>query len=178
MSDFRIYKPRKDKNTNQFVGAASSIQVVDKKYKTRSDKEYVETQVFWTITPQVGEDTNGNASFDWKNEKNPNGKQIVMNLGDPDIGELLCVLNRVKDKVGQPSGQGLFHKTNETSNSSLKLEYSTSRTPDKYDNGYMLTISKKSGDELLKYSHSISLAEGELIKIILTDAIRRKYWVQ
>jgi hypothetical protein len=175
MSEFRIYKPRKDKD-GKFVGAASAIQVVDKKVK-KGEREFTETMVFWTSTPQTGEDANGNSSFDWKSEKNPNGKQVVMSLGDPDIGELLAVLNGLKKKVGQPSGKGLYHQTNENANSAMSFEHRDSNDAAKYDSGYIVTVSKKVGPDLVKVSHSLSLAEGEILKVILTDAIRRKYWV-
>lgn len=172
MSEFRIYKPRKDSN-GKFVGAASKVQVVKKKNRDGYD----EVMVFWTSANQTGEDEKGNSRFDWKSDKNPESKQVVMLLGDPDIGEILCVLNGVKNKVGQPSGKGLFHQTNDTASSSFSLEKRQNSDPSKYDDGYIMRISSKRNNELVAVSHSLSLGEGEILRVMLSNAIIEKYGV-
>lgn len=173
MSEFRIYKPYKDKNTNTFKGYASKIEVNEKEVKV-GDKTYLKLHVFWTMTEQTGEDERGNASFNWVTDKNPNGKQVVISLGDPDLGEFLAVLNGVKKKIGQPNGKGLYHETSDTANKGMTFEYVEKEG---YDSGYRVGLSKKDENGVVKFSHTISLGEAEILKIIFTDAIRKKYWV-
>jgi hypothetical protein len=180
MSEFRIYKPFKDKNTGQFKGYASKIEVNEKEVEVNK-KKYMKLHVFWTMTEQIGEDENGNASFNWVSEKNPNGKQVVISLGDPDIGEFLAVLNGVKKKVGQPNGKGLYHETSEKANKGMTFEFvekevKPGETP-QYDPGYRVGLSKKDENGVVRFSHTISLGEAEILKILFTDAIRKKYWV-
>ena len=174
MGEFRIYKPRKDKE-GKFVGAASSITVRRDKKTKANGFETNDVVIFWTATNQTGEDANGNAKFDWRSEKNPNGKQVIMSLGDPDVGELLAVLNGVKDRVGQPSGKGLYHQTSETANSALTFERRKSNDPTKFDDGYLVKLSSKRDGELIAVSHTLSLAEAEILRVILTDSIVSQY---
>lgn len=167
LQEFRIYKPNNNKN-----GAASKLELRNKTVE-KGDNTYSEWMMFWTGANQTGEDANGNASFDWKTKEKP-GKEVVLKLGDPDIGELLAVLNKSKDKVGGPEGKGLYHQ-NERGNSSLSFEYSKSTNP-KYDDSYRFRLSSKVGDNpVLEVKHTITLAEAEIIKEILLGYVRKKY---
>lgn len=168
-----------DKVTKEAKGSASKIEVKDKIFNKGKENEYKQQCVFWTSTKQTGEDSNGNASFNWVSEKNPDGKQVIMSLGDPDIGEILAVLNGVKEQVGPPNGKGIYHETSETANSSFKFSRIKLK-PEQIgvkDGGYSMTISSKKDGQLLSVSHTLSLAEAEILKVILTDSVRRKYWV-
>ena len=175
MSEYRIYKPRKDQATNKFVGAATKWESKIKEKKTKAGKVFKEIQLFVTGTNQIGEE-NGNATFNWKTEKNKNGKQVIMKLGDPDVGEILCLLNRKKDKLGTPKQSGLFHQ-NEKGNTTLQMEFRKSQKPTDFDDSFTLRLSAKAKNEgaALVVSHTLTLAEAEILKNLLEGAIRRKY---
>jgi hypothetical protein len=167
LQEFRIYKPTKEKK-----GAASKLELRQKEVQ-KGDFTYQEWMMFWTGANQTGEDASGNASFDWKTKEKP-GKEVVLKLGDPDIGDLLAVLNKSKDKVGGPQGKGLYHQ-NDRGNSSLSFEFVKSNNP-QYDDSYRFRLSSKIGDApVLEVKHTITLAEAEIIKEILTGYIRKKY---
>lgn len=172
MPDFKIYKPySKD---GQALGAASQLELKEREQNGRK-----EVLMFWTATKQKTVGTNEkDATFDWKSEKNPEGKMVVIKLGDADVGELLSVLNgRYADKikVGGPSGKGLYHQ-NTKGNSSLSLEYVPSSDKTKYDANYRVRFSSKVGDEpVFEVRHSITLGEAECIRCILEMYVRIKY---
>ncbi len=151
MKEFRIYKPNKDK-----TGAATKFQLSLKKY----DK-YEEFILFLESAKQTGLDSDGNASFGWKDTT----LKVIMKLEPTDIGELLLVLTGQKEKVG--SGKGLYHE-NTKGNTILQFER-------KGDTGYAYRLSNKQGDKLLAIQHMISPAEGEILRVLLTTALNRSF---
>lgn len=184
LKEFRIYKPFKDKTTGQFKGAASKIELRRKDVEKvdAEGKKYTvyEWMMFWTGTVQKGEDDKGNASFDWQTKEKP-GKQVCLKLGDPDVGDLLAVLNGQKPQVGGMAGKGIYHE-NDKGNSSLTFKYNDGKVDDgkgnmvqKYEPSYRLRVSSKVGSTLIAAEHSITLGEAEILKEILLGYVRKKY---
>jgi hypothetical protein len=160
--EFRIYKPRKEN------GSACSFQVSLKQDK----RGYRKLLLFCMVAPQTGVSSDGNASFAWKDPQ----KLITATLGDPDIGEILLVLNDKKQYAGPPGKNdkppaGLYHR-NSRGNTIVKFE----RT-EKW--GLQLTMSaQRDGQSASRVSVSITDGEAELLKILLVEYIRAKYlWI-
>lgn len=161
---WRVYKPKKSND-----GAASRLEmkIVVKEEEGKNGK-YTnrEVFVFWVSAQQTGTDANGNASFGWEDP----AKNVTLKLGEPDIGEILNVLNGAKDQAGTVGGkfEGLFHQ-NEKGSTSFSLK--------KADNGgYYLRVSKKVGTGApVIVTHQISLAEGQILKILLEASVRQSY---
>jgi len=179
LKEFRIYKPFKDKTTGQFKGAASKIELRRKDVEKvdAEGKKYTvyEWMMFWTGTVQKGEDDKGNASFDWQTKEKP-GKQVCLKLGDPDVGDLLAVLNGQKPQVGGMAGKGIYHE-NDKGNSSLTFKYNDGKVDgaQKYEPSYRVRVSSKIGSTLVAAEHSITLGEAEILKEILLGYVRKKY---
>lgn len=163
MKDFRIYRPYKE---NQ--GAASKIQVVEK-IREKGDRKYAEVMIFWEAAPQLSIDENSNATFDWASQENKEGKSITMKLGMVDLGEILAVLNGRKDFVGTKKDQGLFHKTDESHNKGFQFYL------DDQGRGYYFRMSEKGPSGLKQVRHGLSFSDGELLKVVLSEAVRLYY---
>lgn len=155
MASWRIYKPNKTNN-----GAASQWQLSEKK-----DEKYDKWMFFLTVTKQTGV-SDGNASFGWEQA----GSVINMKLGEVDLGELLTVLNGLSGAAGK-DGKGLFHKTPK---GNTVLQFSKLEKDGNFY-GYGLRISKKLTDdkEATMIQHMISLAEGEILRVILAEALKK-----
>jgi len=164
MKDFRVYRVTKN-NT----GAASKVQVVEKT-KQKGDKTYSEINVFWESTVQVGVDTDGNGQFDWtKNGDDTTGKgSITLKLGMVDVGELLAVLNGRKTCIGTDPSKGIFHKTNSDCNKSMQFVMEEGK-------GYSFRMSEKGPGGLKQVKHTFSFSDGELLRVVLTEAVRMYY---
>lgn len=152
MQEFRIYRPNKTK-----TGAASKFNLSLKK-----KEKYDEYLLFVETTQQTGIDDNGNASFGWKDQD----KRIVMKLEAIDIGEILTVLNGVKNNINE--GKGLFHKSpkNPSHNTVLKLE--------RRDNGFGYQLSNKQ-EKVLSINHMISFAEAEVLRVLLEHSLVKMF---
>jgi hypothetical protein len=176
-AEYRIYKPRLDQ-AGKPSGSATKWEAGWKDVKGANGKTYKEIQMFVTGTNQGGTGKEENAVFDWKTTKNPTGKQVLMKLGDADVGEILAVLGRHKDKLGGPAGSGLFHKNpkNPKASSTLQIEFAPSRDTKQYDPNFKLRLSFKDEKSLvIVQNHIISLGEAEILRNLLEGAIRRKY---
>jgi hypothetical protein len=155
--EFRIYKPRKEN------GSAASFQVSLKE----TTKGYPKLMLFVMVAPQTGL-VDGNAAFAWKEPD----KLITAQLGDPDIGEMLLVLNGAKDFAGPPGKDGkppagLYHR-NPRGNTIVKFEYT--------DKGLFLSLSsQRDGKSANRVSVAISPGEAEILKILLNQFVCEKY---
>ncbi len=156
-NEFRIYriKPTKD-------GAATKWQLSSKQEKY--GKKY---HLFIEGAKQTGIDENENASFEWKDKT----KVVTMKLEFLDVGEILSVLNGIKNQAG--TDKGIYHQ-NPKGSAALSL---TKYVKDGVLMGYNIRLSRKWKDEkeALVIQHSISLAEGEVLRVLLNRAIECFY---
>ncbi len=154
----RIYKPYQENK-----GAASQWQLSFKK-----DKKFDNVMFFLTLTKQTGVDDDKNSTFGWLDPT----KTVTAKLGELDLGEILCVLNGIKEHAGN-GDKGLFHK-NLKGNTIINF---TRAFKDGVFQGYYLKASKKNaGDkEALQIQHTVSIAEGEVIRVLLQNAIEAMY---
>lgn len=155
MNEVRFYKPNKAGN-----GAASKLELrVKTVKKDDQEKSWQEVMLFW-VSAQQGPEKDGNASFFWDQKDK---KQVTLKLGDIDAGEILAVLNNRKEEVG--TGKGLYHQ-NQNGNSSMSFK--------KGDNGYYVRVSSQDKDRnLIAIQHTLTWAEGEILRVMLTEFIRR-----
>ena len=165
-SQWRCYKPKKDGK-----GAASRIEVKIVKTEKQSEDgkkfEIRDVQAFLVSSPQEGEDQNKNAKFSWSNKDDK--KSVTMKLGENDIGEMLAVLNGIKNKAGTDSG--IFHQ-NPNGNTTLSFEYNNANDR-KY---YSLRLAKKGKDgKLVAVSHLVSVGEAQILKVLLERIILTTY---
>ncbi len=153
-NEWRSYKP-----SNAGTGAASKIQVkvIDNGPKGR------DVQSFWVAAKQTGVDENKNASFAWDQKVAPD-KNVVLKMGENDIGEILSVINRQKDKAE------LYHQ-NESGNTTFRLERLTG------DKGvyFRVRLAKKTASGLVEVSHGLTTGEIEILRVLLADIIRLDY---
>jgi hypothetical protein len=158
--EYRIYKPRKSND-----GAASIINISQREM-VHNDKKYIKTLVFWKSANQSGVDERGNAQFHWENPE----QNVNIKLGLPDISEILCVLRGIKQFVGMPpknsneQPRGLYHK-NPLGNSALKFQIN------ERGDGYYVGVSAQRNGQLVTVKHSLTLAEGEILRILLEAAV-------
>ncbi len=164
---FRMIKAKTDTGGNP-AGAASSWRM--------SEKED-DCSLFLEIAPQTGS-PDDMPRFDWR--KFDQGKKewnetnsIVVNLGIPDIGEILLVLNGVKDDAGGTSKDPKFGLYHNNENGSSTIQFSTWKK-DETLLGYGLRVfnNPKEGQKK-SVSHTISLAEGEVLRVLLQNSILR-----
>lgn len=155
--EFRVYKPNKSNNGN-----ASKFQLSVKANKYGDD-----VCIFIETTKQTGMDANDNATFAWKDKE----QTITFKCEETDIGEILTVLNGVKDSLGQKGS--LYHQNNKGS-TTLSLNRAVK---DGVASGYYFQISRKINEtnNVLMLKHTISLGEAEIIRVLLNDAVSRKY---
>lgn len=163
---WRVYKPKK---TNDGAASKLEMKIVNKPAVGKDGSKYTirDVQLFWVTTKQTGVDANDNASFAWEDES----KTVTLKIGEPDIGELLALLNGHKDQAGSPKTDkfpgGLFHK-NDKGSATLVLA--------KYGDGYSLRVSKKSGNnQPVVLNHQITMGEAQVLKVLLESAIRQIY---
>jgi hypothetical protein len=158
--EWRCYKPKNDGK-----GAASKLQIVVKEKKV-GDKVFPRVLLFLTSAPQDGVDENKNARFLWDSDEKTN-----VCLGEPDVADMLLVLGGVKDGLGTLKGDkwsGLFHQNEKAkTNSIINLT--------RLSGGFALSVSTKSGNNSVRVGHMISWGEGEILKILLTEYIKRRY---
>lgn len=166
--EYRIYKPRSSKD-----GAASRLQIRQK------EGQYGPiTYVFWESTKQTGVDDKGNSSFGWKDK----ALCVTMKLEENDIGELLACLNGVKDYAGSKDAKGnykgIYHQ-NTTGNTILQLQKVVGKDGMPPSYGFRISSQKKESKSTVAIQHFISLAEAEILKILLQNALCRMYgWVE
>lgn len=151
LESYKMYKARPDGG-----GAASQFEFSKEK-----------KCIFFEIAPQLPlKDNNGNPTFDW-------AKKLIFKMGVVDMGEILSVLQNVKNGAGPKDKdtekyRGLFH-SNKEGNAILKFEkgmYS----------GYYIGLSvKKGASDPFNFKHAISDGEAVVLNILLTDAIRTIY---
>lgn len=148
MAAFRIYRANKNGN-----GAASSINIRGIKGEFEE-----ETLLFWEASSQAANDKNGNATFAWKDKT----KTVKMKLGEADVGNLLATLNGVQKETK------LFHQ-NKNGNTTLTFAPSEK-------GGYSVRISSKNGNDApVAVSHTISVPEAEVFRVLLNQAVLRLY---
>ncbi len=161
--EFRIYKPTKSNS-----GAASSLQT-----KLTMVKERWELQLFWVATQQVPS-TGENASFAWKDKE----KTVTMKLGDPDVGEMLAVLNGQKDSMGRKEskdkpGKGLYHQ-NANGNTTMSLQENHNDATGEVSY-YVRLASKSKAGKLVEVKHSITVGEAQFLRVLLNHWVLASY---
>lgn len=148
MAAFRIYRANKDKS-----GSASSLNI-----RTVKGEFEDETLLFWEASKQGPDNANGDATFCWKDKT----KTVKMKLAESDVGNLLATL------IGVQKEAKLFHQN---ANGSTTLSLIPS---DK--GGFSVRISSKSGNDApIAISHTISVPEAELLRVLLQQAVVRFY---
>lgn len=159
-TQWRCYKPKKEGN-----GAASRLELkVVSKEVVKADKKYNlrQVQVFWVSALESGKDANGNAKFGWED----GSKSVTLKLGEADIGELLAVLTGAKPNAG--GDKGLFHQ-NPKGNTTFSFTFNA-----QYKN-YSIRIAKKIGTVLTAVSHTITVGEAQILRILLEQAVKQTY---
>lgn len=161
--EFRMYKPQKSG-----TGAASAIQMVMKEVKGR-----YETQLFWVATQQIPS-ANENAAFGWKDK----GKTVTIKLGEPDIGEILAVVNGAKDSMGRKEspdkpGKGLYHQSPAGSTTMTLQAYKNEKSGEwSYS---MRLASKNKEGKLTEVKHQLTLGEAQYVKLLLEHYVVASY---
>lgn len=161
---WRVYKPKPDG-----TGAASRVELkvvteqVDKKNEP-GQFTVRDVQLFWVASPQIGKDTEGYAAFAWKDKDDQ--RSVTLKLGEPDIGELLAVLNGRKKQVG--GDKGIFHQ-NDKGNTSFTFSYN-----EQYNN-FNMRLAKKVDGKVTVVQHTISVPEAEILRVLLEEAVRLSY---
>lgn len=152
---FSMYRAQRDGK-----GAASQWQINDK-------------GLFIDIANQTGTTPEGNGVFGWRGKDGESS--ITMKLGLPDIGELLAVLNGIKDGCGQEKMEGgkvsygnLFHKN---ANGSTTLAFAP-WIKDGRLNGYNLRVTSKVGSgSATSISHSVSVSDAQCLRVLLERSV-------
>lgn len=111
---------------------------------------------FLSVMPESGE-----RKFDSK-------KKITTKLGLSDLGEILTVLRNIKQGVGPQDGdryKGLYHQS---TNANTVINFTTK---DKGD-GYYLNVSTKKDNNQNKLGLSLTLGEGEVLRIFIEEVIK------
>lgn len=149
LKSFKIFRANKSRE-----GAASQWSLSDKEGKV---------SLFVDAAKQKPtDDAEGNATFDWDSK-------LTMKLGEPDVGEILCVLKNIKREVG--TGKGLFH-ANDKGNSVLNFSlYEKDNNPVCYS----LRVSTQRDGVNSMVQHLVSFADGEILRVLLERFIARKY---
>ncbi len=156
---YRIYKPNKANN-----GSATRLQLKVKQERFRI------VQFFWESAQQTGVDKDGNTSFAW----DVPAKKVTFKMKDGDVGEILAVLNGLKQGAGQVKdgkSAGIFHKNlnGNTIFKFVKLEKDGSFC-------YWVQISSQKNDGTkVEVKHSITIAEGEVLRILLQNVLTCMY---
>lgn len=117
---------------------------------------------------QKGVDDNGNARYDWENK-------ITVKLGEADIGEILAVLNGIKDSAGYKGS--LYHQTPGGGNKSITFAINQ-REGQNYvpADGYKLRIASQDAQKnLTQVQQLISPAEAEILKTLLQRGLVRMF---
>jgi len=145
IENYKIYKPNKNSN-----GSASQFCFSKEK-----------KAIFLEMASQsINKDVDGNATFDWKTK-------LIYKLGAIDIAEILLVLHNFKNSVGYDN-KGLYHSSGDN-NAILRFQKG-----DK--SGYYLGISVKKGESApVALKHSITDAEGMILRVLLEESIRIIY---
>lgn len=159
-NEWRSYKPSKSG-----AGAASKLQVkvIEGGPKGR------QIQSFWVAAKQVGKDENNEfAKFAW--DQKELDKNVVLKLGENDIGDILAVINRQKDK------SELYHQN---PNGSTTFQFNRIVNDQKVVS-YSVRLAKKGKDGVLvEVKHGLTAGEVEILRILLADIIRLDYgWQQ
>lgn len=159
---FRIYKPNK-----QGTGAATEWQL------SRKDTKYNNVMFFLVGAAQDGKDENDNSKFSWQDKS----RSVTMKMGEFDIGEILSVLNGLKNSAG--TDKGIFHK-NEKGNTILsfsKYFRKDEKSGEEVFIGYALRLSKKQNDggTAFQVQHLLTFSEGEVLRVLLGEALKEIY---
>lgn len=132
-----------------------------------------ERGLFLDIANQIGSTPEGNGVFGWRGKDGESF--ITMKLGLVDIGELLAVLNGIKDGCGQEKMEGgkltyknLFHK-NANGNTTLAF---APWIKDGRLNGYSLRITMQVGTSpSTSISHSVSVSDAQCLRVLLERSV-------
>ena len=147
---FRIYRANKSGS-----GFASAWEL---SYK--EENKYDPWMCFVNISKQKGNDSNGNATFDWDNG-------LTVKLGPTDIGELIAVIRRLQKEAGY---QGkLYHRTK----SGNKVITFSKAEKDGFH--FSVSAQDKNKKSSGKYSQVISNGEAMILLTLLEEAVRKIY---
>lgn len=166
-TQWRVYKPNKGG-----TGAASRLEmkVVEEERTGKDGNSFTirDVQMFWVASPQTGTDSNGNATFSWG--VTDDTQSVTMKVGEADIGEILTVLNNDKEEAGQTGGKfsGIYHQSAKGSTT-----FSFKKADGK---GYYIRLARKPKEgSLIEVKHTLSLGEGQVLKVLLEQAIKQQY---
>lgn len=107
--------------------------------------------IFLTMIPQKENGSEG--KFD-------NERKISAKLGLNDIGEILCVLTRRTEGLGQKNEKGFFSGLyHQSPSGSSQIGLSWVEATDKYPPGFMLSLSVKRETNEARYTVKLTLGE-------------------
>lgn len=141
------------------------------KFQKREDKKpkYTDLLMFGEFANQTGKNAQGDAQFDWSGKENPTSKAIVFKFSELDVAKLLLVLR------GEVNDCSIFHDPNKSYDDSDGVKRNTVLKIARGDKGYMINISKKSGEELRKVNITVSWEEGILLQAFCDSFLRQYY---
>src|SRR5690606_28970285 len=127
-------------------------------YKTK--EKYDKWMPFLIVAKQNGYDNNNNAKFDWESG-------LVVKLGEPDMGELIAVLEGRKQSVGTKGS--LYHANN---NGNKVVNFSSNEK-----GGFFLSVSAQDSNKTSLGKISLVLSDGEaaLLLVLLKKAVELMY---
>lgn len=144
-------------------GCAVKLSLSTKPSKDRENQ--TDTLLFMEFSPQSQEkDEAGNARFDWKN-------RVVMKLDQPDIGEMLAVLNGWQEKAGYKGS--IYHEDKDGNTKILNFEKTTFN-----DVQYLsvkISANNKQAGTTVRMQQLVSLGEAATLKVFLEDSLRKLY---
>lgn len=155
MNQFRLYRAKKDNN-----GCALSFQLRYLTEKERETQKFTYCLLFFDAVKQIGTDANENATFAWKDPS-----KITMKLEPTDVGEILAVINGLKDSAK------LFHKTDK-GNTVMELS--------KHEKGFAGKVSRKYNEDKTATQYPVYLSHGDasILKVLLERFIVLNFnWV-
>lgn len=160
---YAIYRTNRENK-----GTAIQWELSHKVTKNKKNEDVDLYFMFLEGAPQVGVDDNDNARYDWQNK-------ITVKLGENDIGEILAVLNGLKDSAGYKGS--LYHQTPGGGNKSITFAINQPEGKNYEPSmGYKLRIASQDAQKNLKQVQLIiNPAEAEIIKALLGRAIVRMF---
>jgi len=149
-------------------GTATQWELSYKQTQNKKGENVDNWFMFLEGATQKGVDENGNARYDWE-------KKITVKLGENDIGEILSVLNGIKDSAGYKGS--MYHQTPGGGNKSITFAINQQEGKD-YNptQGYKLRIAAQDASKnLTQVQQLISPAEAEILKALLQRALVRMF---
>jgi hypothetical protein len=123
------------------------------------DNETVGWAIFLTMAAQIP----GERSFAWKD------KSVTVKLGENDIGNFLAVLNRNMTSAG--GEKGLYHESPKGGFKVIEFKVKDDHS------GYYLKVSGSDAEKksLGNFALVLSMADGELLRVLLSKAVEVMY---